>query len=419
MKFVGFIFLVFFYLYIQEIIFLPVSIRLIIGVLGLMIYASRVIYKYSNIQSEILLNKDFLIFWLGTSAILFIALFVIIVNGSGDYKVILELLIRFTILFGGAYFLTWYLNQFYQHLDYQIILKAYITVIVIQCFIGVFSFVSPAVKNIFDSIQRPNDIAIQNKVGFMRMSGFGMTFFGAGLDCGLALMVIVHLVRENIYKSRKLLSFALMFLFILAVGTFMARTTLIGAIIAFGYLFLPNSNSKKHLKFAAITFITIFLLAGYFIPIMLNSEKYGMVIRFAFEAFFNYTEYGSLETESSNDLQTMYRFPEQIKTYLIGDGWLNHPSIEGYYYMQTDVGYLRLIYFGGILYGLSWFLFHYLLLNRIVMNVNNKELKWLALTVFTFLIVANVKGLTDFYPFVILLLVFSSQNPGTQSKLVN
>lgn len=415
MRFIGFIFILFFYLYVPEIIFMPVSLRLIFGALGLMLYMIRLINKYSSVKEDISINNDILLFWLGAVSILVVATIVVFLNGSGDVKVIPEILIRFTMLFGGAYFLTWYLKQFYSELDYQIILKAYLAVLTLQCLIGVLTFTNPLIRDLFENIQKPNEANIRNKVGVMRMSGFGLTFFGAGLDCGLALMVIVHLVRQNVYTASRLILWSLVFLFIMSVGTFMARTTIIGALLAFAYLMLPSSNSGKNLKFASITIITIILIASYTIPVLLNSEKYGMVIRFAFEAYFNYTEYGSLETESSNDLQTMYRFPQDLKTYFIGDGWLNHPEIEGYYYMQTDVGYLRLIYFGGVVYCLLWFVFHYLMLNRIVMNLNNREVKWFALTLFAFLVIVNIKGLADFFPLMFLLLIFSTEFKASQT----
>lgn len=415
MKFVGLVFILFFYLYVPEVIFMPVSLRLVFGAIGLVLYAIRLVDKYKTIKSEILINKDFFLFWIGTLSMLFVAFLVITINGSGDIKVVSEIIIRFTMLFGGAYFLTWYLKQFFFNTDYQIILKAFVVVVLIQCIIGVLSFAMPVVKVFLDSIQRPNEVAIQTKVGLMRMSGFGMTFFGAGLDCGVAMILIVHFIRKNVYSFIKLTQLAIVFIFILAIGTFMARTTLVGALVALGYLLVPNSTSGKNLKFGLVILSTLVLLIGYSVPVLLNSEKYGMVIRFAFEAYFNYTEYGSLETESSNDLQTMYRFPQDLKTYFIGDGWLNHPEIEGYYYMQTDVGYLRLIYFGGVVYCLLWFVFHYLMLNRIVMNLNNREVKWFALTLFAFLVIVNIKGLADFFPLMFLLLIFSTEFKASQT----
>ena len=61
---------------------------------------------------------------------------------------------------------------------------------------------------------------------------------------------------------------------------------------------------------------------------------------------------------SSNDrLKGMYVFPETLKTWLIGDGYFSNPrNIDPYfigkeiggYYMGTDVGYLRFIFYFGL-----------------------------------------------------------------------
>ena len=57
-------------------------------------------------------------------------------------------------------------------------------------------------------------------------------------------------------------------------------------------------------------------------------------------------------------LQNMYVFPEAIKTWLIGDGYFSPPQdtdpyftgkIRLGYYMGTDVGYLRFIFYFGLI----------------------------------------------------------------------
>jgi hypothetical protein len=81
------------------------------------------------------------------------------------------------------------------------------------------------------------------------------------------------------------------------------------------------------------------------------------LFRFAFEAFFNYIERGEFETSSTDRLQTMYVFPESLKTWLIGDGYFSNPYGDpnfigkyiGGYYMGTDVGYLRFIFYFGLM----------------------------------------------------------------------
>ena len=53
----------------------------------------------------------------------------------------------------------------------------------------------------------------------------------------------------------------------------------------------------------------------------------------------------------------MYVFPDNLKTWLIGDGYFSNPyNIDPYftgrfvggYYMSTDVGYLRFIFYSGL-----------------------------------------------------------------------
>ena len=54
----------------------------------------------------------------------------------------------------------------------------------------------------------------------------------------------------------------------------------------------------------------------------------------------------------------MYVFPDNMKTWLIGDGYFSAPrdvdpyfvgKLVGGYYMGTDVGYLRFIFYFGII----------------------------------------------------------------------
>lgn len=91
-------------------------------------------------------------------------------------------------------------------------------------------------------------------------------------------------------------------------------------------------------------------------------------MRFAFEGFFNLFEKGKWETSSTNMLKNMYVFPETMKTWLIGDGYFDNPySYDPYYqgpnfhgfYMATDVGYLRFIFYFGLFGLLSFFYYMY------------------------------------------------------------
>lgn len=84
-------------------------------------------------------------------------------------------------------------------------------------------------------------------------------------------------------------------------------------------------------------------------------------LRFGFEGFFSLWEKGSWEVASNEKLTNMYVFPDNLKTWIIGDGYFSSPrdtdpyftgELVGGYYMGTDAGYLRFIFYFGLI-GLS------------------------------------------------------------------
>ena len=80
-------------------------------------------------------------------------------------------------------------------------------------------------------------------------------------------------------------------------------------------------------------------------------------IRFAFEGFFALFEEGEWNVGSNTQLSRMVVFPDNFKTWIIGDGYFNNPvnidpyyigEITGGYYKNTDIGYLRFIFYMGV-----------------------------------------------------------------------
>ena len=65
-----------------------------------------------------------------------------------------------------------------------------------------------------------------------------------------------------------------------------------------------------------------------------------------------------MEVHSNDILKDMYVFPDNLKTWMIGDGYFNGPEdVDPYYigekwdvgyYKGTDVGYLRFIFYFGV-----------------------------------------------------------------------
>ena len=97
----------------------------------------------------------------------------------------------------------------------------------------------------------------------------------------------------------------------------------------------------------------------------------------------------------------MYIFPENISTWIIGDGfWNSHDGIG--YYMHTDVGYLRMIYYFGIFGMIGFFLINYY-------SILFKNIEELRLTKYIFLLylaILNLKGHVDILSFTLLFFIY-------------
>lgn len=202
-----------------------------------------------------------------------------------------------------------------------------------------------------------------------RLYGFGET---ATLDTGgirfaIALILCAHNLRVLVSEKRlKLIPlYVLAFLIITVTGNMVARTTLVGTIVGLAYLFIYVSPFKLQISLATLQ-AWLWILAETLIIIIIiavlydSDENFRSRTRFAFEGFFSIVEEGHWETGSNNKLKSMYVFPDNMKTWIIGDGYFTNPKrdpnyvgeITRGYYMNTDVGYLRFIFFFGLI-GLS------------------------------------------------------------------
>ena len=107
-------------------------------------------------------------------------------------------------------------------------------------------------------------------------------------------------------------------------------------------------------------------LANYNLSLFINQQFHDN-IRFAFEGFFSLAEKGYWETNTNNILKNMIIFPDNLKTWIIGDGYFDNPYwrdpyyVGSYalgYYMNTDIGYLRFIFYFGLI-GLTTFILYF------------------------------------------------------------
>ena len=196
-----------------------------------------------------------------------------------------------------------------------------------------------------------------------RLYGIGAALDVAGTRFSAALVMIAYLMvknNEDRYKFRRLL-YIISFLIIAIVGNMMARTTTLGVILSLLYWVYVSEIYKFNMS-SKYTYIWRWFLGAIIVGLpalvylYLYNQNFYENIRFGFEGFFSLAETGRWEVSSNDILKNMYVFPDNFKTWVIGDGYIVNPKDDPYYtgpifggyYMGTDVGYLRFIFYFGL-----------------------------------------------------------------------
>ncbi|MGM9739229.1 MAG: hypothetical protein ACI3ZP_01380 [Candidatus Cryptobacteroides sp.] len=248
-----------------------------------------------------------------------------------------------------------------------------IAVAVLQCALAIMLDLLPAFRNAVNSVVVGFGSMYSAGTGLSkagRLYGIGAALDVAGTRFAPILAILFIFILKSYEKKEKVILYLLTILwaFVFVVGSMISRTTIIGFIVGLVVLLGLRDNQKmafcRYLLFAGLIFFGIASI------LYLKSGFFHDNVRFAFEGFFNFFERGEWTTNSTEELQAMYKLPDTIKTLIIGDGYFNEPYYTdpyysgaahrwGIFYMGTDVGYLRFIYYFGIL-GLVAFMAYFI-----------------------------------------------------------
>lgn len=299
----------------------------------------------------------------GYSGLVSIISFVsVTLHETNDYSYA-SFFMSFFVWTGAAYACLQLMKQVHGHLSVEIICNYLIAVCVFQCIIALCMDYSPSLKNQVDSLI--------GSTGFMgktegRLYGIGCANDVGGSRFAAIIIMIAFLAsnRKNTEKGYVLPCYMAALAILVIIGNMISRTTLVGMIIAILYWLYASGiigRSISSAKQATLWYwiIGILLIA---VPTTIHfyntSPSFNHNIRFAFEGFFSLVEKGYWETNSNNILKDMVVFPDNLHTWLIGDGYMLDPyETDPYYvgkdyhgfYKNTDIGYLRFIFYFGII----------------------------------------------------------------------
>ena len=257
----------------------------------------------------------------------------------------------------------------------------------------------------------------------VRLIGLGCFYFGAGAIYGLGLIAIMPFMLKAKNKQQ-LIKLILLYVYIFIVGIFFARTAMIGCVFSIVYLIfcilIPKMCNKVFLVFRQfIIYLTVFGIALVFIYTSSPKlqEDYGDIIDFGFEAFINLVENGELSTASSDGLTEYHLsiWPQNQKTYYIGDmRWTKGDS----YYGDSDVGYVRLLFYFGVPGVMLFLLYQYSIVRISGLIFKERILSFFFFTVFFYALILLIKGYIDVASLIFIYLHYKSLDSKYENRIL-
>lgn len=418
-----------FYFFPFEFVFLPgINTKMAMAAVGLVLLGVRMAQSRSAV-----LNKDFftLSLWaLGVSLAGFVAL---VYNDTNDFTYA-SYIMSMWVWTGAAYVLVELIGKLHGKISVELVAHYLIAVCILQCILALLIDRIPAFEQAVNGVVSGLgfvELDTLNKTE--RLYGIGASLDVAGTRFSAVLVMIAFLVtrldtsKRNIYLPLYIIS-----VFIIGVvGNMMSRTTTVGLILFIAYLvynsriyiFKITPEVRKIFEWFAGSLLVL-------IPILIYLYHTDMDVRnnlrFAFEGFFSLAEEGRWNVHSNEILKNMYVFPDNLKTWIIGDGYFENPYYSdsepyyvgpkmGGYYMGTDVGYLRFIFYFGVI-GLFMFSYFMWLSGRVCMQKFKKEKALFVLLLMVHFIVW-LKVATDiFLVFALFLVFFPEEEENSDEK---
>ena len=327
-----------------EFTFLPgINTKMMLAVIGLLLVAvnclkKRTIYANHDIIGIVIISLLYSLF----------SYFSVVYNNTSDL-VFAHYFISMSVWLSAAYTVVCLIKQIHRDINIQLIFHYIAILCASQTILGIVIDNIPSVQQWVDSYIN-QDQAFLHRVN--RLYGIGASFDTAGIRFSCALVGLGYLLTRNITDKLRYF-YIILWAIIVILGNIMSRTTLIGVVASICYITIEKVSLQKEIPIKTLRIATsIALVIAFVIGIAIyyynTIPEFRNYLQYGFEGFFNFFEKGDWRTDSTDKLKRMIIFPDNLKTWIIGDGWFDDPSGFGFY-MSTDVGYLRLIYYSGVI----------------------------------------------------------------------
>lgn len=343
-----------------EFVFLPgVNTKMMVAVVGCAFAAIDIVKNRSFMP-----DRRFVEIFFYALAVSFISLVSIIYNGTHDNS-FTGYFVSMLVWIAGAWGACGVIKAVHGRLDAELVAAYLVMICTGQCILAF-------IMNIYEPLRLYVDGFLGGTEEYMgiaegRLYGIGCALDVAGLKFSAVLAIIAFLsVHGSRFVQDHISWYVAAFIVMTVIGNMISRTTLVGVLMAVFYWTVCGIAwilGRRGMEWGFARRLAILL--AFAVPAVVISYNLSPAIasdiRFAFEGFFSLFETGQWYTHS-NDILINYMivFPDNVSTWIIGDGLainpISFPEIDPYYtgeeyhgyYMGTDIGYLRYIFYFGL-----------------------------------------------------------------------
>lgn len=246
-----------------------------------------------------------------------------------------------------------------------------------------------------------------------RLYSFGVGLDPAGVRFAVILIMIagVLTLSKVVKKSIGLMIFYfLCFAIISVLGNIISRTTTVGMGLGLFVFAISTGLYKFVIKVSRIKIMRVFgVMLAIGIPIVVYyynvNPSFQNQIEYGFEGFFNLFESGEFQTSSTDELSTMWVWPQDTQTWLIGSGLFLSKSSDFTYF--SDIGYCRFIFYSGLI-GITVFGL-YFVYNAIYFAIRYPRYRYIFLLMIVVTFVVWSKVATDIFQLYALFYTFTDE----------
>lgn len=373
------------YIYSIKFTFLPLTGKVLMGVVGIPLFFLNGEHPRRGYMATL-----FLVF-----AMVGWGFITVILNGTNEY-----LYNNYFLSFFSSFFAAYFIISLLKKKIFS--MEDFLLLVVFAC--GIESLItammrfSPELQSFMFAIQefQMKNASDQEMLNSFRLMGLGeAVYFGVLPTATLGLSSCCYIFLNTTSKQRK--STVIIFYILISIVSFLtARYS--ATIIAVTMFVTYWQYSAKLNTFGKIRYILLTGAGITFLVYMLINLLPDFIFEWAFSPFIEDGE--SRSSESMIEWWTNTRF--NFVTFMIGDA--QYDLADGYY-MGTDVGYFRQIYYGGII-GLFFFiLLHFKILKMCYKRYVESNFRCFLVMLFLSWLVMLTKGSKDMLDQYLLVLV--------------